>query len=277
MKANTYLKLSYNFLLLLLCACSGLEQSQNERIKRNNEVEEFIYRNDNEKVYPDVVWIVQEREKYPWEEEYLGTIPKITKEYFRCKGKSDNKEQIRYNKNSQPVYYHDCGGVEKHSLPLMDDKEFIYPVLINILNYIQQESNKRVVITCGHRCPKHNLYADKVDASQRSKHQVGAEVDFYVEGLERQPKQVIEMIQNFYQQDSFYKDKREFTHFFENKEKKNWYNKEIVVRLSEEDENRDFDNRHPYPYLTIEIKYDIITGKPLQYNWQKALNGYMRW
>lgn len=259
-------------LLLLLFSCSGLEKAQHARVKKNNEVEEFIYRNHDEFFYETDEVVRVKREKYPWEEQYIGNLPKITKEYFRCKGKIANPEQVRIE-SGREIYVHDCGGIEKHSLPLHDNKEFIYPILIELLNYIQEKTHKRVVITSGHRCPQHNIYCDPYKSAVRSKHLIGAEVDFYVEGLEKQPNKVIQLIKNYYHEKSDYQKLIAYKQFFKGKNN-SWHNKEIKISISEEE---DLDNQHGYPYITVEVQYDLASKRPVYYNWQQAFNGYMRW
>lgn len=62
------MKASY-FFLLVLTACSGLEQSEQERIRRMNAKGEYIYRAHDDRLYPETPPPKQRhREKYPWEE-----------------------------------------------------------------------------------------------------------------------------------------------------------------------------------------------------------------
>lgn len=253
-----------------------MEKSQKEKLKRNNEVEELIYRNHTEKQYVVEPFRQQAREKYPWEEEYIGTLHKITKEYFRCRGRVDNSEIIRKNHQGIKLYYHDCGGIEKHSLPIREEKEFIYPILIDLLNYVQLKTQKRVVITCGHRCPKHNVYATEEGEAKYSKHMVGAEVDFYVEGMEKKPREIAKILTQYYLEEKKYQNQIHYQHFVSSSNKK-LHNKEIEIRISDENENRDFDNKHGYPYLTIEVLYDFDQRRRVHYNWNQAFNGYLRW
>ena len=62
--------------------------------------------------------------QYPWEDSQPSNNIRITKEYFRCNGNSANPLKL----GKEPLY--DCGGKQKHSLPLQNNKEFIYPILI---------------------------------------------------------------------------------------------------------------------------------------------------
>lgn len=223
-----------------------------------------------------------ERPLYPWEEKYSSIHPKITKQFFRCKGNFLNPVRV-VQKGKEWERYYDCGGIQKHSLPLRDQQEFIYPILIDLLNEIQIKTGKRVVITCGHCCPEHAMYLDSSSANQTSKHQIGAEVDFYVEGLERHPEKIVEIILAFYREQPKYKGLKEYQEFkrYEKGEVNvsmlPWYNKEIFVKVFKETEGRDFDNQHSYPYLSIQVRYDWDLKERVAYSWEKAFRQFYRW
>ncbi len=197
---------------------------------------------------------------YPWSD---TTLPPITKHYFRCKGCSTNPP---YPHNDQTLK--DCGGWRKHSLPVKDGKEFIYPILISLLNHIQSVTRHKVIITSGHRCPAHNTYLDPTFANQYSKHMIGAEVSFYVEGMENAPLSLVQIIQDYYS-DPF---KR-----FDGKTNVStppWMNKEIFIKLFTSEEGRNCDNTHPYPYLSIQVRYDRDSNEPVTYTWARANRGF---
>ncbi len=254
-------------LAFLLFSCSSMEESEKERIRKLNEKKEIIFRmhDDFFFVNDDAVW--QQRVKYPWEEAQDCKYLKITKDYFRCKGSSINGNRVLDGKE-----YCDCDGIDCHGLPYKNGKEFVYPIMIDILNYIQKTTSSKVVITCGHRCPEHNIYSDLSKANQTSKHQIGAEVDFYVEGYEDNLLQVVKLIMQFYQDD---KDIG-YQHFINGVGDRNWHNNEIIIKFRLEGEGRDFDNRHPYQYITIEVKRDRSLNEAVNYNWNMAHNGYLR-
>ena len=42
-----------------------------------------------------------------------------------------------------------------------------------------------------------------------------------------------------------------------------WQNKEILIKLYQKDEGRDLDNRHPHPYISIQVRYDRDRGEPV--------------
>ena len=180
------------------------------------------------------------------------------------------------NHYGETIYCQDCGGLERHSLPLKEDKEFIYPILIDLLNYLQEKTRKKVVITCGHRCPLHNTYADVAKEATYSKHLIGAEVDFYLEGMEKKPFEVAQLIRAYYEGRP-----KEYSHFFRYQKRDShvktnpWYNKEIFLKVYAPNEGRDLDNTHPYPYLSIQVRHD--GEKRVLCTWQDAFSGYMRW
>jgi hypothetical protein len=264
----------------ILSSCSNLERSEQEKIKKKNQKIEYIYRN-----HSDCFAILQKphvaaRQPYPWENEI--TLPRVTKEYFRCKGKPTSPPFIDSSNPQKQVTIHDCEGAQRHGLPIIHSKENVYPTLIEILNYIQKKTNKRVIITCGHRCPIHNTYSDPSKENKTSKHQIGAEVDFYVQGLEEQPVEVVTLILQYYQEHAKLKNDREYTTFerYERADSKiltpPWFNKEVFIKVLQSNEGRDLDNRHPYPYISLQIRYDRDKKEKVLFNWEKASRGYPR-
>ncbi len=197
---------------------------------------EYLYRHHNEELFTIDPMLAVEREDYPWEEDRGSVHPKITKEFFRCKGSGLNPLRI-VQRGAESVNYYDCGGAQRHSLPLSNGKEFIYPILIDLLNYVQMKTGKRVVITCGHCCPDHNMYLDPSPGNQATKHLIGAEVDFYVQEMEMDPEAIVDLLQQYYQEQPKYKGLGEYTAFkryegeIRNVSIVPWYNKEIFIKL----------------------------------------------
>lgn len=266
--------------LLTLAACSGMEKSEQEKIRRQNATGEFVYRHHDEYLYAVDVPKHRIREKYPWEQAFIGSLPKITKEFFRCKGSSLNPAHVNYADPANGVNF-DCGGLDKHSLPIRNNKEFVFPILIELLNYIQTKTGKKVVITCGHRCPQHNIYSDPSAPNQSSKHMIGAEVDFYVQGLEHKPEEIVSLLMQFYKETPGYQGIKDFE-VFQRYDKSDistqpWYNKEVFIKLQKKNEGRDWDNRHPYPYLTIQVRQDRDLNQKVAYTWQKAFHEFRRY
>ena len=241
---------------------------------------EYLFRHHDESALQIDPMEPAKRIPYPWEESRQSNYPKITKEFFRCHGSHLNPVHL-VQKEKEILRFYDCGGTQKHSLPLRNQKEFIYPILIDLLNYIQAKTEKRVVVTCGHCCPEHSVYLDPSISNQASKHMLGAEVDFYVQGMEEQPEGVIDLILAYYREEPKYQGKKEFALFKRNEKEDKlkippWFNKEIYIKLYEKNEGRDFDNRHPYPYISIQVRYDCDLNEPVTYSWDKAFRNFHR-
>lgn len=258
---------AFSLITLLFTNCSGLEKSEQKKVREHNLTLSRIHRHSEEKTFFTPSSTLKKREPYPWESKRIGPHLRITKEFFRCKGYSLNPPIQIKTPDNRLIYHQDCGGIDHHSLPIKHHKEFIYPILIELLNYIQAATGKKVIITCGHRCPTHNLYADPSKTGRTSKHQVGAEVDFYVEGMEHSPHAIAEMIMDYYKQKESHS---RYTHFRETSH--GWTNHEVAIKLFRSDEGRDLDNSHPYPYIALEVKYDREAKRRIVYSWYEAHN-----
>ncbi len=274
-------KLSFLLLVLLFGSCSSQEEAGQEKLRQLNQKGEFIYRAHDEFLFIPPPAKPQSFEPYSWEKRTVGNSPKISKEYFRCKGSNLNPVKS-YQRKDQLESFYDCSGSEKHSLPLRDGKEFIYPILVDLLNYLQSKTGKRIIITSGHRCPDHNTYCDPTPTNQFSKHMIGAEVSFYAQGMENKPEALIALIQNYYKETAKYKDKKDFE--FKRWEKMDemnvstppWLNKEVFVKIFKKSEGRNFDNRHPYPYISIQVRFDFDKNEKIIYTYQQAHQNFLR-
>lgn len=263
---------------LILFSCTSHEF---QKFKPKNLKVERIERSKDEVYSPVETPKKNDELLYPFEEDNLSFL-KITKDFFRCKGNPLNPQRNDETTLSDAKVFVDCEGSSRHGLPMINSKEGVYPILLDLLNYIQKKVNKRVVITCGYRCPKHNSYADILNNSKFSMHMLGAEVDFYVQGYEQNPDKIVEIIEDFYKENVKYRGKEEFEKF--NRYEKPldvstqpWYNKEIFIKLYQSNEGRDFDNRHPYPYLSIQVLWDRTTKEVVSFSLDKANKGYLRW
>ncbi|MEX0962117.1 MAG: hypothetical protein WDZ28_04595 [Simkaniaceae bacterium] len=268
-----FLQLNYFIIFgLFLISCQGWERTEKDRIKKVNEVSSRVYRYHFERYAEETPLLHRIRERYPFEEKMIGLIPKITKEHFRCRGSSHNPIQIKKNQQGNAYSLVDCGGIEQHSLPVEENSEKIYPILIDLLNNVQKETNRRVIVTCGHRCPIHNAYSDQRGKNLKSKHLIGAEVDFYVQGYEESPREIIDILLE-------YDKDQEYGLFYYAliDGVATWQNKEVRFSLFQKNQGRDFDNRHPYSYITIELLYDRSENKRVYYTWHRSFNGYLRW
>lgn len=264
--------------MLLLVGCSGMEQAEREKIRRLNCKGEPVYRSHNEVFYSIEPPQHIPRSPYPWESE--NNLPRITKEFFRCKGSSTNPPIVDATDPASPTPLTDCPGCTRHGLPIIRGKETVYPILVELLNFVQKKTGKRVIITCGHRCPLHNTYSDPSKENRVSKHQIGAEVDFYVQGMEERPQEVIGILMQYFQENPAYrkdKEAQEFRRLSSNHLAIHpWYNKDILIKLFQKEEGRDGDNRHPHPYISVQVRYDREGKEQVNYSWSKAHQGYPR-
>lgn len=269
-------------LSLLLCGCSSNDDANPPQARLRYQKGEYIYRKHHESLFATHAPEHIPPKTYRWHIGAIGSNPKITKEYFRCKGSALNPCHV-LQEGRETKHIYDCGGPENHSLPLRDGKEFVYPILLELVNYIQNKTGKHVVITCGHRCPEHNTYADPSPESLYSKHMIGAEVSFYVKGMEDQPEAIVKILQNFYKENARYRRQKDYEDFKRyEKEDTNvsnqpWFNKEIFIKLFNKNEGRNLDNRHPFPYLSIQVRYDRDINEKVIYTWTKANRNYHRW
>jgi hypothetical protein len=264
--------------LLLLIGCSGLEKAQQAKIRKGNEVKDPIVRLSSELYFTNSLPRRKEKEKYPWEERYIGSFTKITKESFRCRGSSSHGERMIINSDGLEERLVDCEGLGSHSLPVREGEEFIYDILIDLLNHVQAKNKKRVIITSGYRCPIHNRYCNHTKINASSKHQIGGEVDFYVEGMEQDVEVIVEQLIDYYkEQEPSYQQFRKVIREKNGIQYPVWSNKEISISISHYKISGDLDNAFSHPYITIDLKLDRERGERVEYSWQKANNGYMRY
>lgn len=112
---------------------------------------------------------------------------------------------------------------------------------------------------------------------------LGAEVDFYVQGMELQPDAVVDLILGYFREQAKYEGLSDFQEFkryekpLQNVSIPPWYNKEVFIKLIQKHEGRDLDNRHPYPYISIQVRYDFDKREPVSYTWDKAFRNFHRW
>ncbi len=266
------------FILLFLGGCGGLERSEQEKLKKRNCTAESIYRGSKDFLYPIGIPEFTPRSLYPWETPHH--LPRITKDFFRCKGSLQNPS---FSDPKDPTrIFSDCEGGHRHGLPVFNGKEGVYPILIDLLNYIQNKLGKRVVITSGHRCPVHNTYVDASKENGTSKHQIGAEVDFYVQGIEDQSQEVVNLLMQYYQENPVYEGKKEYLTFSRYDKPDShvaiqpWMNKEIYIKINQKDEGRNFDHRYSHPYITIQVRFDKEKQERVIYDWNRANKGYAK-
>ncbi len=240
----------------------------------------MIYRNQSDIFYPITTPQQVQRAPYPWESD--SNLPRITKEFFRCKGSLLHAPVMIMNEASQVAPCADCEGGSRHGLPVIAGREGVYSVLLDLLNFVQKKTGRRVIITSGHRCPAHNIYVDGSKENRVSKHQIGAEVNFYVQGMEERPLEVIGLLMQYYQEKEECQNQKEYQNFTRYDKPdidvatQPWMNKEIYIKLYQKNEGRNFDNRHPHAYIDVQVRFDRNRNERVVYDWQKANQGYSR-
>lgn len=264
-------------LLLLLTGCDSEDPFGEEKNKLHQKGE-YIHDAAPHTTPPQIALTPPD---YPWKSGTGANFAKITKEFFRCKGCPLNPQRV-ITQGGALVKQGDCAGAASHSLPLHEGKEFIYPILIDILNYVQKKTDKPVVITCGHQCPTHRQYAKAEGEKLPSKHMNGTEVDFYVAGLENQPQKIIDILMAYYEENSKYKGKKEYLEFTRytkgdiNIKTQPWMNQEIFIKLYTPSEGRNFDNRHPFSYISIQVRYDMEKNQKVNFSWDEAEKNFKK-
>lgn len=256
-----YLTLAFLFLVF---SCSTADKREQQQRMKNNKSVERIYRLSHEKMYEEKAFAGAKRAPYPWEN--VADFPKITINSLRCRGSGDHKIRKRNGKE-----YQDCIGMKDHGLPYVDGAEFVYPVLVSLLNKIQNAWNKKVVVTSGHRCPKHNDYLN-LGKSRISKYMIGAKVDFYVEGMENDSAAVIEKIIDLYKEES-----RSYSHFTKSTSEKGtpfWRNKEISISIQKDGEHKILDNKN-HPVISISVRYNRAKNEHVYLDWKQAYQGFI--
>ncbi len=254
-------------LMMLASACSGFEQSEKRRIRQCNEKEGKIFRLSGESLFSFAPIERKELEIYPWEVRESLEFPRITKEFFRCHGSQHHPHKVVESENKEIEIY-DCNGIDEHGLVMKGGKEYVHTCFLELLNMLQDTFHQRVVITSGHRCPKHDRFINGYGKEKVTSYQIGAAVDFYVEGQEENSYRVIEKVMNFFCRDK----KSQFT----KKGEDCWRNHEVIITLNPKTTPRNDDNLHPYPYITIELRYDREDKKPIVPTWRQAHYGYKR-
>lgn len=263
------------FIFIYFTSCNDNENHQSFFSNDQYVTGEYIYRKSNENFLnlkePDEMPLP----RYIWNE-IPNSLPLITKEFFRCKGNDTNKIKS-FLINGEEKTFQDCGGSHAHGLPLKDGKEFVYPILIDLLNYLQKRTQKKVIITSGHRCPEHHIYINPENVDSYSKHLIGAEVSFYVLDYETNPLEIISYLMEYYANQP-----QEFSHFkrYEkenlNLKMKPWLNKEIFIKLLDKNEGRNDDNQHDFPYISIQVRFDKERKENVSYSWEKAYRQYLK-
>lgn len=106
----------------------------------------------------------QKKPTYPWNTCYPRFLS-LTKYSFQCPGT---------NPEANIPLHQKCLGALHHGLPLVNGKEYIYPRLIDLLNFLQKENKEKIMVIRGHLCPKAFSLLDPKE--QHEKYLIGAMV-----------------------------------------------------------------------------------------------------
>jgi hypothetical protein len=74
---------------IIVSSCSSADETPEQY-----EVGEFIYRHHDEFLFTPQLPEKVKLDPYPWDKDLVAHLPKITKEFFRCKGSSLNPERV---------------------------------------------------------------------------------------------------------------------------------------------------------------------------------------
>lgn len=252
-------------LAILCCSCDDASSRVKKKRKKNNYVCEKIYRNSDEFFYQEDHLVIAEKTFYPWQSR--SNFTQITMNTLRCRG-SDSHKSYKIGKKT----VEDCNGLHDHGLPYKDKQEFVYPVLIDTLNYLQDSLQKEVVVVSGHRCPKHHRYVTR-GQSRLTRYMIGAKVDFYIKGYENDLGKVIETIATRYAN-----DEKRYKEFVKSAQKDGTYsfrNKELRISYGVNAEAKKFDNVH-FAVISLEVLYDREKDQRVYLEWDQAYKGYIR-
>lgn len=246
--------------LCLFTSCSGMQESERYQLRRANETRVQIsnveYRPCSNKVNCKQDYNVDAL-TYPWEISLPCGIESITINDFRCKGSVSHKKKASKGRSTS-VYIMDCNS-ESHSLPLRGGKEYVFPVLIDMCNYVQQELKSCVKIAAGHRCDAHSRYQLASLRNVGSRHRACALVTLYVENCSDTPEKVVDSIASFlasdcYKRDNIFKTSCKYIH--QGTKNARLTSKEFDVGIASQEALQDSEHLSAPYYITIKVLYD---------------------
>lgn len=237
--------------LFLLVSCGSFEKSEKKKLMQKEKRVCAVVLQGGEKQLDLGPSQSFEVAGYPWERYGFLLLP-ISKEHFRCKGSSLSPPKTFLSYSGQLQTVQDCGG--DHSLPLKNDQEYIDPMLIDLLNALQDKLGAKVIVLIGHVCPVHAIYDNPMAPHKDFKYQLGAKVAFYVEGNESQT--VLKALADIYLQ----KDPNAVIK--ENSEE-GWSSSMVMARSMKQEQEI-------YQAVTIEMKLDSQTKQSIYYDAKKA-------
>jgi len=241
-----------------------------EKFYAKNEHREKIYRFQDEIEYPLLPPQKKIRLPYPWELAEKSAPRALVSSDFSCKGRKQHADRVIMLSGQEERRFSDCEGGEAHGIPE------ITPILLTLLNHIQETTGRHVVITSGHRCSQHQRYLYPGDLTSSSLYTVGAACDFYVEGLENSPQTVIKIIQEYYRKDKQTAHDPSYTLFHRLPLDRSqvitpWVNREICLIVHTEQEHRNPDNAHNHPYISLLVHFDRLKNRSIESELRQAL------
>lgn len=166
----------------------------------------------------------QKNPTYQWEKQY-PSFPSFTKYSLRCPGTNTEQNVLPHKK---------CLGALHHGLPLYNGKEYIYPKLIALLNFLQIENNEKIIIIRGHVCPK--VFSLLNTQEQNTKYLIGAivKISSKINWEKKLPSLIKKFYDNKKEEDPLYEIKSpDYPIIFVNKEFKFIIHKPLIINSME--------------------------------------------
>lgn len=200
---------------------------------------------------------------YPNQHLQATGLPLITKHHFLCKG-SQYHPIVSHEVEGKAHFFQDCDGPHSHSLPLIDGEPTILAHLLEVLNYAQMKTQRPVRILSGHRCYKHQQYLSNKQSDLISLHQMGSAADICFESATSSDlNPLVEALLSWYEERQL-----PGSHISSNEEKTRWSNR--YMRLTYHEDTHLPSTPYQGPHLTLEIRVDPNTNKPITYSYRKV-------
>lgn len=191
-----------------------------------------------------------------------GLLP-ITKHHFLCKG-SQYHPVVSHEVEGKTHFFQDCDGPHSHSLPIIDGEPAILGHLLEVLNYAQTKTQRPLCILSGHRCYKHQQYLSNKQSDLISLHQMGSAADICFKGSTSSDLTLlIEALLSWYKESQL-----PGSRISKNQEKTRWSNR--YMRLTYHEKTNLPSTSYRGPHLTLEIRVDPATNKPITYSYRKV-------
>ena len=207
--------------------------------------------------------LMKKRDKYPSYVPITEAIRPITKEHFHCKG-THNNAIVSHNIDGKKKFFQFCDGIYTHSLPLIEGNQTVLPHLIELLNYAQNKIQTTIHILSGHRCYIHQQYLSSNQKELTSLHQLGAAADIcFDQAPSYELPTLVEAILSWYETSSL-----PGARFSTNNEKTRWSNRYITLTYHTTTQLPS--THYKGPHITVEVKVDPETRKPITYSYRKV-------